>query len=150
MCQAAHPSSRRIALAELSCNLLTTFPLISPNFGKSYRIRNLLTTFPRKSPNLGKSYRSRNLLTTFPLKSPNFGKFYRSRNLLTTIERCCCDQFKKSVYRTFSHAAPAERLSTVSSPFMVFSIVFHFRRVRFNISFKISENCMFGIGLFEQ
>ena len=36
----------------------------------------------------------------------------------SAIERCCCDQFKKSVYRTFSHAAPAERLSTVSSPFL--------------------------------
>ena len=38
-------------------------------------------------------------------------EFYPKLHILNfrAIERCCCDQFKKSVYRTFSHAAPAER-----------------------------------------
>ena len=63
---------------------------------------------------------SEKIMALFPLPK-KCAELYPKLHILNfrAIEHCCCDQFKKSVYRTFSHTALAERLSTVSSLFMV-------------------------------
>ena len=60
----------------------------------------LLTRFVVKSPSFDKSYGTRNILTRFVVKSPSFGKSYSTRKI--------------------QPLAPPERLSKVSSPYMVF------------------------------
>merc|ERR1711997_1238788 len=59
---------------------------------------------PGTSSVIGPSYRTRNILFRFGCKSPTFGPSNRTRNILD-----------------IEPLATPERLSTVSSPFMVFS-----------------------------
>ena len=68
----------------------------------------------QKSPTLGYSYRTRNILPRLIQKSPSYGYSYRSRNILTRL-------LPKRWFLFFTILANAsvERLSTVSSPYMV-------------------------------
>jgi hypothetical protein len=104
----------------------------SPSFGHSYRTRNILTRFCCKSPSFGHSYRTINILTRSCRKSPSFCHSYRTRNILTRfvhiIQKQNWSHFTvvEIGWFLFVERLPddsAERLSTVSSPFMVRKII---------------------------
>ena len=54
------------------------------------------------------------------MKSPSFGKSYRSRNILTRVVQKSLKFGKSESNKNIEPLAPAERLLTASSPYMVF------------------------------
>ena len=114
-----------------SRNILPRFVHKSPSFGYSYRSRNILPRFVQKSPRFGYFYRSRNILPRFVSKSSNICHSYRSRNILPRFATKTLESAQQSDWYHFTVIkirwvlfakrladASAERLSTVSSPFL--------------------------------
>ena len=102
----------------------------SPTFGTAtVHTRNILTRLLQKSPTFGNSYSTINILTRLLQKSPTFGNSYSTRNILTrllqkspTFVDAKVDEFVTHTvkFATFEPPTSTERLSTVSSPYMVY------------------------------